>query len=229
MEELTVLTTGPLGVNSYIIPLTENDVLVIDPAACAFTGDETKITGWLSEHQKHPAGVIITHGHFDHITGLPAFRSFFPSCAIAIHKIDANSLGPHSFDSQHDALRIMGLEQFGSALQNIPSADFLLSGNETLDTVFAGNKQENTLNALAQWKVIHTPGHSPGSICLYNKMRGELISGDTLFYHSYGRTDLGGSEQNIIHSLINLRKTLPPDTKVYPGHDRYGFTLEEGF
>ena len=81
------------------------------------------------------------------------------------------------------------------------------------------------------WKVIHTPGHTPGSICLYNKAfnneKGALISGDTLFdYGGYGRTDMaGGDEAQIMHSLELLRQTIPAGTLVYPGHDSFGFSF----
>ena len=75
------------------------------------------------------------------------------------------------------------------------------------------------------WKVLHTPGHSPGSICLYNKAQNALISGDTLFaYGNYGRTDMyGGDESSIIHSLSRLKDEISYDTLVYPGHDSFGF------
>ena len=78
------------------------------------------------------------------------------------------------------------------------------------------------------WKVISTPGHTPGSICLYNKEEKILISGDTLFaYGGYGRTDMaGGDEAQIIHSLAMFRENIPAGTHVYPGHDEdfiYGY------
>ena len=71
------------------------------------------------------------------------------------------------------------------------------------------------------WKIIHTPGHTPGSICLYNETEKALLSGDTLFaYGGYGRTDMyGGDESQIIHSLAFLQEQIPAGTHVYPGHD----------
>ncbi len=229
MEKLTVLQTGPLGVNTYIIPLAQDAVIVADPAACAFSHDETKITDWLTEHRKIPAVIFITHGHFDHITGLPALKKAYPHCPAAIHRDDAHALGSTAGQSQISALGTMGLGQLEAALQHIPAADITFSGGETLDAVVKDCRKNDVKNALAQWKIIHTPGHSKGSVCLYSEKRKELISGDTLFYRSCGRTDLGGDENAIIRSLVTLRETLPPDTRVYPGHDYYGFTLADAF
>ena len=77
------------------------------------------------------------------------------------------------------------------------------------------------------WQVIETPGHTQGSSCLYNEKEKLLISGDTLFWNSYGRTDLfGGDETQMIKSLKYLL-SLPTDVKVFPGHGKYGFALSE--
>ena len=229
METITSLQTGPLGVNTYIIPLAGHAVIIVDPAACTFTHDETKITDWLREHQKSPIGIFITHGHFDHITGLPVLKNVYPECRIVIHKDDAAALGSTTIPSQIAALKTMGLEQLLPALQHIPAEDLTVSGNELLNTVFTGNYEKEIKTVLSQWKVIHTPGHSKGSVCLYNAVQKELISGDTVFYHSYGRTDLGGDENEIIRSLVMLKGIIHPDTIVYPGHDYYGFTFAENF
>ncbi|MBQ9495489.1 MAG: MBL fold metallo-hydrolase [Treponema sp.] len=222
MESLVVLNTGPLGVNTYIVPLAKNAVLIVDPAACAFTDDEAKITGWLDEHKKRPAGIFLTHSHFDHITGLAALKEAFPDCAIAVHKSEA-----HMLSSEAQAA-FFGLRQLAVAFQDMPSADKTIAGGETLDAVFSDEHDAEIAAALSQWKILHTPGHSTGSSCLYNAKRGELISGDTVFYRSYGRTDLYGGDEATIHkSLLMLKETLPHNTRVYPGHDYYGFLLSE--
>jgi hydroxyacylglutathione hydrolase len=228
MEELTILHTGPLSVNTYILPLAEDTVLIVDPAACSFTGDEDKITGWLREHGRRPAGIFVTHGHFDHITGLGALKRAYPSCPVAIHTDDAQALGSNSVPSQISFLPALGLEGIETALQDVPAADIVFQGGETLDMIYTGGYDEKTRAALSEWKIIHTPGHSKGSCCLYNAGQKKLISGDTFFYRSYGRTDLGGNENEMIHSLALLKKILPPDTTVYPGHDYYGFLLSDG-
>ncbi|MBQ2527414.1 MAG: MBL fold metallo-hydrolase, partial [Spirochaetales bacterium] len=84
----------------------------------------------------------------------------------------------------------------------VPAPDVLLKDNDRI----------------GPFRVLHTPGHTGGSICLYSQEDKVLFSGDTLFRHSYGRTDLGGSEEQIMKSLRRLL-SLPEDTTVYPGHD----------
>lgn len=236
-EALDIMQTGPLGVNTYVIPLAEGMAVVVDPAACAFTHDEDKITGRLRSTGRTPCGICITHGHFDHITGIGALKKAFPSCPVAIHRDDSRALGAGAASVQAPALETMGLEQFLAALHDVPLADVTFMGGETLDSVFSGNRGTQPANGvlpdavrrdLAGWRIIHTPGHSAGSVCLYSAERKELISGDTLFYQSYGRTDLGGDENAIIRSLSMLRDTVPGDTKVYPGHGEYGFRLSDG-
>ncbi len=80
----------------------------------------------------------------------------------------------------------------------------------------------------ANLTAIHTPGHTPGSICIYDEENGRLISGDTLFYHECGRCDLeGGSFDEMLISLKKLAENVKPDSKVYPGHDRFGVMSDE--
>ena len=126
----------------------------------------------------------------------------------------------------------MGLSYLYESIENLPDADILISGGETLDKVFAAEEKNDMplLNSLKEWKVIHSPGHTPGSVCIYNAAEKTLISGDTVFYHSWGRTDLpGGNDTEMTQSLSMLSKTLPSDTLVYPGHETYGFTLGGNF
>ena len=123
-------------------------------------------------------------------------------------------------------------------LSELPEPDFLLKDGDTLDSVFkaecvagafTGDEVpdfEAVLNSLSHWRVISTPGHTKGSVCFYNESEKALISGDTVFYQSYGRTDLpGGSESQMQKSLAKIFETLPKDVLVYPGHGAYGFEL----
>lgn len=105
------------------------------------------------------------------------------------------------------------MQKVAKVLEEQPAPDQLLNGGEVL---------------FDEWKVIHTPGHSKGSVCYYNEGKGLLVSGDTMFYQSWGRTDMyGGSDAEIKKSLALLKNTVKEGTFVLPGHDCVGFTIEE--
>lgn len=220
---ISCLRTGPFGVNTYIVPLDGQEALVIDPAACTFCGDEHVIVRWLAEHSLVPAAFILTHGHFDHVAGLPALKEAFPAAPVCIHADDAACLGARGAAVQKESLTAIGFSEFIPAVSSLPEADVLLSGGKSLADCMGSSRAD-----LAAWQVLHTPGHTAGSCCLYNGEQKTLLAGDTMFYHSYGRTDLpGGSEHSIRESLRTLYTMIPPDTKVYPGHETYGFTIGE--
>lgn len=253
MGKIFCLNTGALEVNTFIAEISEHLVFIVDPAACDETGDENLITGWLNQNKKIPVGIFLTHGHFDHITGIPAIKNIFPNCTVAVHKDDICMFDKSHAYSSYQMVRDFGIRSMVSAVEKLEMPETTFSGGETLDKIFSvseklcGNSGCNAAGVaagsaidlsaeeissakenLASWKIIHTPGHSLGSCCVYSAKEKSLISGDTLFYRSWGRTDLaGGNEVDIYKSLELLRTTLPPDTKVYPGHDRYGFLLSE--
>ncbi|MBR5096417.1 MAG: MBL fold metallo-hydrolase [Treponema sp.] len=238
--EIHAAQTGPLEVNTFILPLAGRAVLLVDPAGCEFSGDEKKLAQVLDEHDCAPVGILLTHGHFDHVCGLKALRSSFPNLPIAIHVADQKYLGADSKDTHQKSLELVGMDDdvFVNDLTDMPPADILLKDGDSLDTVFktediisafTGDEVpdvEGVANALSHWRVIHTPGHTEGSVCFYNEAGKVLISGDTVFYQSYGRTDLpGGNEEQMQKSLSNIFETLPSDVLVYPGHGAYGFEL----
>ena len=216
--KLHILHTGVFRVNTLVVPTENGKCFVVDPAACTLSGDANIITDYLKSHKLECEGIVLTHSHFDHITGIAEIKRAFPEAKICIHESEACELsgsgipGPMNesvlqFFGAPDLLGIVGLQ---------PAADTLLRDGMS---VFG-------------WKVLHTPGHTPGSICLYNTEAGEngegvLISGDTLFdYGGYGRTDMyGGDEVEIQKSLNRLHREIPAGTLVYPGHDSFGFRL----
>jgi len=216
--KLHVIRTGILKVNTLVVPLQGNKCFIVDPAACALSGDSKIILEYLKSNKLECQGIVLTHSHFDHITGIAELKSAFPSAKVYVHEADAAELtgtgvaGPMN----SSVLQFFGLPDLLSIVGSQPSAEVMLV--EGMD-VFG-------------WKVLHTPGHTPGSICLYKadaegSGKGILISGDTLFdYGGYGRTDMyGGNENEIQKSLARLRREIPEGTLVYPGHDSYGFFL----
>ena len=145
----------------------------------------------------NPAAVVLTHGHIDHIAGVTKLRCEFPDAKVYIHKLDSEKLT--EADSN---LSIMT----GAAFTAAP-ADLIVGDKNKIDE--AGIKLE----------VLHTPGHTPGGICLYSADEGIVFTDDALFADSVGRTDLpGGSMEQLIDSIHRKLLVLPDDTIVYPGH-----------
>lgn len=184
------VVVGEFQVNCYVIEPEPGKALVVDP------GDDTElIQALLKKKGLTPAAYLMTHGHVDHITALRAISEIFPA-PIALHGDDAAwAFGEES--------RIMPF------LEIPPQPDEI-----AIDLKQCGEIPD--LGTPCQ--VIHTPGHTPGSVCFYFPKCSVLITGDTLFAGSVGRTDLpGGSARTLAESLTKL-KGLPDDTQIFPGH-----------
>ncbi len=179
------LTVGIVQTCCYIVSKEENspECIVIDPGAEAER--VRKAAGG-----KRIAAILLTHGHFDHIS---AVRDLMEAdTRLIIHALDAPMLGDPMLNA-------------GMALLRQP-----VTAPEATDTVKEGDELE--LAGLAV-KVLHTPGHTPGSVCY--EIEGELFTGDTLFEYGWGRTDLpGGNEQQMMDSL----RRLMPMARSMPFH-----------
>lgn len=209
MIHVAQLVTGPLSVNTWFIPLADGSVVIVDPG-----GDDDLIIAHLEETGSVPAAVALTHGHFDHLVALPALLRAYPGLPVAIHEADSRFLGPEALERHLAFFTAIGgasiVRRYGESLP--PPTGFLRDG-EDLSRAFGFATGEDT-----GWKVLHTPGHSEGSVCLHNAREKILISGDTLFNAGFGRTDGAGGSQDKLEASLRLLSALDPDTVVLPGH-----------
>ncbi|MCX5646589.1 MAG: MBL fold metallo-hydrolase [Phycisphaerae bacterium] len=188
------LILGDFQTNCYVVRRDEAavDCLIVDPGLGA-----DDLLAFLSQHQLNPVAVIITHGHVDHIAGVAALRQQYLKIKVYIHKVDAGLLT----DPEANLSALVG-----SVVATEP-AEVLLQDGDTID------------EAGIQLKVLHTPGHTLGGICLYVEPEAIVFAGDTLFADSVGRTDFpGGDMDQLIESIRTKLFTLPDNTAVHPGH-----------
>lgn len=183
----------PLGIyqaNCYILHDEKTkEAAVIDPG-----GDFPELKSYIESNGLSVKYIIVTHGHGDHIGALRELKDY-SKAIICVHKEDHEMLGSKS-KNYSEVVAGTGVEM---------SADRLLEDGDVLEL------------GETKLKIIHTPGHSRGGVCVY--CEGNLFSGDTLFAGSIGRTDLtGGSFDEIIASIKSKILILPENTAVYPGH-----------
>jgi len=183
-------------VHTYLVACPQTkEAVIIDPA-----GEEEKITALIEEEDVKVKYILNTHGHSDHVLANQRLKQMLsvPTC---MHELD------DQFFSQKDT-REESSKEFG--LPPTEPVDIKLKDGNVLEL--------GTLRI----EVIHTPGHTPGSVCYL--VSGNLFTGDTLFVGAVGRTDLkGASLETLLGSLEKKLLPLPSETIVWPGHD-YGET-----
>ncbi len=182
---------GMLGTNCYFIENEETDeVVIVDPA-----DDAGAIKNWCRSNRKRPAAILLTHGHYDHILAAEELRRAF---SVKIYAAEAEKA------LLEDAS--MNLSAAWSRPVTLKADEFLKDGDVLS---MAGTDIE----------VIATPGHTAGGVCYYVREAGVVLSGDTLFAGSYGRTDFPTSSMSELARSVRERLlTLPEDTRVCPGH-----------
>ena len=181
MERLTI-TTGSFEVNCSI--LSENGkAWIVDPG-----GEAGRIVALLEKKGLEPAGILLTHAHFDHIGGVNALQAAFPDIKLTVHSNDLPVI-THPMNCLPPDYPPVAMPKNIIGTTDAPGCE-----------------------------IIETPGHTPGGVCYYFPSEKLLLAGDTLFAGSVGRTDLpGGNMATLMQSLAKLT-SLPDDTLVIPGH-----------
>lgn len=177
-----------VGTNSYYVTYNDKGYLIDAPDG---------IGKWIRELKTEEYSldfILLTHGHFDHVMGLEEVLSIFPDAEVYIAEEDENLVQ----EGNKEILSSFGIPL---SLYSIPSP-FVY---------------HDYSSSIGPFKVIKTPGHTKGGVCLYIEEENILFSGDTLFEDGEGRTDLGGDWRELVQSLKNLA-LLPENTTVFPGH-----------
>lgn len=188
MMQVTTILLGSLAANCHILPCGEGGAVV-----CDVGGDVPRLLQKLDELSLTVKAILLTHGHYDHIGGVEEIRAAF-DCPVYIHENDALMLS----DAHANLSDTITYKEFipVQAFETIRDGDVLKIGELSI-------------------RVMHTPGHTPGCVCYI--VEDCILSGDTLFRGSIGRTDLNGNPVQMRESLRKIA-ALPGDYQVHPGH-----------
>lgn len=196
-----VIEQFPLGgfqTNCYVVRVPGEDGAAGEPCWVIDPGeDPRRVIEHLRTAGLQPSHILLTHAHADHIAGLDAVSAAFPQARVLLHSAE------HAFleDPQ------LNLSAFIGMPISVRGADGTLADGDRLRL------------GSTEWRVLHTPGHSPGSVTLVCDSAGEALVGDTLFAGSIGRVDFPTSNPAHMHrSLHEVLMTLPDTVRVHPGH-----------
>jgi glyoxylase-like metal-dependent hydrolase (beta-lactamase superfamily II) len=182
------LPLGPIGTNCYVVrrDASAAEAAIVDPS-----GDATELRLTLARLGARCAGILVTHGHWDHLLGVAGLAA-------------GTGAPVYMAEGERGSLEHPGSTPPGLGLEPY-TPDVLLEGGETVEV------------AGVEFEVLSVPGHSPAHLAFHAD--GSLFSGDVLFAGSVGRTDLqGGDWDRLLASIGSLVDAYPPETVVYPGH-----------
>ena len=196
MLKIAKLTFNPIQENTYILWDESGECIVVD-AGNISAREDNRLVDFITEQGLNPVMAVNTHGHFDHLAGVEHLRRTY-DIPFAMSSKDAFLL-----EAAPTSARMFGIGEITAPTKidiDLDSMEELRFGNTTL-------------------KIIHTPGHTPGHVSLYNEEMGVVLTGDTLFRESIGRTDLPGGDYSwIMRSILDKLIVLGDEVKVYPGH-----------
>lgn len=201
---IETIVLGDYQTNSYCVRdnADQTDCLIIDPGL-----NPEALIRLLQNNSYKPVSIVLTHGHVDHIGGVETLRHHWPEVQVAIHEDDMEMLTNPTMN-----LSVMS----GTMVQTRP-AEIILD-----------SRQPYFQAAGLRFQILHTPGHTPGGICLYSAKDQVVFVGDTLFQGSIGRSDFpSGNHASLIHAIKTQLLPLPGQTEVYPGHGQKTTIAEE--
>lgn len=190
----TQLPVGPVQANAYILSNENLEAVIIDPGS-----DADRLISFIDSKRFKPVATLLTHAHFDHIGAVDEVREKW-NLPVYLHKEEQDWPGdPHK----------NGSASFPLGAITAKPADEMINGECILHV------------GSFTFRVLETPGHSPGSVSFYDADNGVVFAGDALFAGSIGRTDLyRANHQQLLESIDEKLLTLPDDTIVAPGHGR---------
>ena len=187
--EIKLFLNVSLQSNTYVVYDENKTCYVIDPGGTKMK----QVTDFIKENELNMEGIMLTHGHYDHLIGTPDMESY--------KKVPVY-IGETDFDFLYDSTLSLSLWA---------DIDFKLSKNIEVRKVKSGD-------VIFGFEVIETPGHTAGSVCYYNRAEKMLFSGDTIFKMTHGRTDFPTGSISALRSSIKELLQLDGDVVIYPGH-----------
>ena len=183
------LNVGPLSANCYIVADPHKEAIVIDPGACP-----QSLFGYITNHALRVKAYVLTHSHLDHISALDELSGALPA-EVAMHPEEND----WAFCEQNQWLPAYPRTREVAITRPL-------------------RHQQTFADGGLEYTIIHTPGHSPGSVCLWFPRERVVFSGDTLFSGTVGRTDLHRSNQLALIRSLGVFLLMPPETVIYAGH-----------